>query len=707
MRNSLKNILIFPFANLKRYILLINILIMIFYSHSFAQNDTLFISSDSINAKQLNLGGDASWRYHPGDNLDWAQPNFNDSAWDTINPWMDMLKFDANKWEGIGWFRKVVQIDSALINTCQGVFIHHDGASEIFLNGKKIFTFGKVGKNCDDEELFDPIYAPFVFNFDTSLVYTIAIRYSNHNSCGSEYFYNKFFGHIGFSISLFNFNSNIDNEIGQIKEFSSSTWGLFVFNITFSILFFLLYFFYIKNKENLFFAFFMLGISLSFISIALEDIGHVALELIALFRMIRFVGVSVSFISLLLFLYEIVYKRIIKIFWIFLIAFLITNLTAFVLKAGIFDYMVPLMIVVGILLIESTRVMIVGVRNNIENIRLIASGGLLFVLLLLTGFIVSLIIEQPPEASWYYILLFDLPFISFPISMAIYLAKSYANTNNNLEAQINTVKELSEKQIEQERKNAELKLQAELERKESERKSKELDEARKLQLSMLPQEVPQLPNLDISAYMKTSTEVGGDYYDFYVSENGTLTAIIADATGHGMQAGMMVTATKSLFQNLSGLPDLEDMFHQINTCLFSMELQPLLMSLLLIRINGKKLEVINGGMPNLLIYKNKSNTIEEIASVGPPLGAYADFSYKKISVEIESGDVTLSMSDGFAERFNDNEEMFGYKRCKNIFKEVVNKPCSEIIDCLNETGQDWAGSREQGDDITFVTLKCK
>jgi len=242
---------------------------------------------------------------------------------------------------------------------------------------------------------------------------------------------------------------------------------------------------------------------------------------------------------------------------------------------------------------------------------------------------------------------------------------------------------------------------------ENDRKTKELEEARALQLSMLPKGVPQISNLDIAAYMKTATEVGGDYYDFHVAADGTLTTIVADATGHGMQAGMMVTATKSLFQNLAGLPDLEDIFNQFNSCLNQMELQPLLMSVLLIRIKDDKIETINGGMPDLLIYKNKKNTIEEISSGGPPLGAYADFSYKKISAEIESGDVTLSMSDGFAERFNDNEEMFGYKRCKEIFKEVVNKPCSEIIECLNEKGQDWAGSREQDDDITFVILKHK
>ncbi|MCB0284860.1 MAG: hypothetical protein KDF60_19935, partial [Calditrichaeota bacterium] len=74
---------------------------------------------------------------------------------------------------------------------------------------------------------------------------------------------------------------------------------------------------------------------------------------------------------------------------------------------------------------------------------------------------------------------------------------------------------------------------------ENERKSKELEEARKLQLSMLPKELPKLPHLDIAVYMQTATEVGGDYYDFHVGLDGTLTVVIGDATGHGMQAGTM------------------------------------------------------------------------------------------------------------------------------------------------------------------------
>ena len=74
-----------------------------------------------------------------------------------------------------------------------------------------------------------------------------------------------------------------------------------------------------------------------------------------------------------------------------------------------------------------------------------------------------------------------------------------------------------------------------------------MEEARELQLSMLPKKVPDVPNLDIAVYMKTATEVGGDYYDFSTKEDGSLNIAIGDATGHGMKAGTLVTMMKSLF----------------------------------------------------------------------------------------------------------------------------------------------------------------
>ena len=71
----------------------------------------------------------------------------------------------------------------------------------------------------------------------------------------------------------------------------------------------------------------------------------------------------------------------------------------------------------------------------------------------------------------------------------------------------------------------------------------------------LPESLPKHPLVDLSAHMQTASEVGGDYYDCHLSTDGVLTLVIGDATGHGIQAGMMVTAMKSLFTHLAVLQE--------------------------------------------------------------------------------------------------------------------------------------------------------
>jgi serine phosphatase RsbU (regulator of sigma subunit) len=96
---------------------------------------------------------------------------------------------------------------------------------------------------------------------------------------------------------------------------------------------------------------------------------------------------------------------------------------------------------------------------------------------------------------------------------------------------------------------------------------------------MLPRLIPQLPHVEIAAYMKTATEVGGDYYDFHVGSNGELTIAIGDATGHGLKAGTIVSATKSLFNHLASQSDLAATLEQTSSALKLMNLRSLFMAL--------------------------------------------------------------------------------------------------------------------------------
>ena len=127
----------------------------------------------------------------------------------------------------------------------------------------------------------------------------------------------------------------------------------------------------------------------------------------------------------------------------------------------------------------------------------------------------------------------------------------------------------------------------------------------------------------------------------------------------------------------------------------------------MLKIAGDKIKMSAAGMPPLLIYKRESQSLEEHVMKGMPLGTFNNFPYTLVESSIESGDTILMMSDGFPELFNDQKEMFGYKRAKNLFEEVAGLSPEEIISKLKNAGSDWVNDKEPDDDVTFVVIKVK
>jgi serine phosphatase RsbU (regulator of sigma subunit) len=242
---------------------------------------------------------------------------------------------------------------------------------------------------------------------------------------------------------------------------------------------------------------------------------------------------------------------------------------------------------------------------------------------------------------------------------------------------------------------------------ENQRRAQELEEARQLQLSMLPQHIPQLPDLELAVYMKPATEVGGDYYDFHLREDGALTVALGDATGHGLKAGTMVTAMKSLFLTLGQESDLTRIFQQSNQALKRMNLRQIYMTLLLVRINGPRLSICGAGMPPVLIHRAATQQVEEIDLKGMPLGCVPEFPYEQRELVLAPGDVIILMSDGFAERFNSHGEILGYEQAKKMLVAAAPRSADEIIQRFVQAGEAWAGGSLQNDDTTFVVVKVK
>jgi len=296
--------------------------------------------------------------------------------------------------------------------------------------------------------------------------------------------------------------------------------------------------------------------------------------------------------------------------------------------------------------------------------------------------------------------------------------ESYSNEDKSLLSSVAThaatalenirlAEEIAEKMESQRKVVQEMEIERRLLEADNERKTKELEEARALQLSMLPKELPVLPNLDIAVFMKTATEIGGDYYDFDIMPDGTLTVALGDATGHGTKAGMMVVIAKSRFTAFSHLPNLLEILEKITHSIKRLNLRSMFVSMLLMRIKGNTAVLTSAGMPFPLIYRVATQSVEEVILKGMPLGAFTDFPYEQKELTLSAGDTIILMSDGFPEMFNNKQETLDSSRVKEIFQEVGHKSPQEIIDHLSKTGEIWASGKMQDDDVTFVVLKVK
>lgn len=258
--------------------------------------------------------------------------------------------------------------------------------------------------------------------------------------------------------------------------------------------------------------------------------------------------------------------------------------------------------------------------------------------------------------------------------------------------------------VEQERARKEQELQQRLMAVEYERKSVELEDARRFQLSMLPKELPQHPAFDVGVYTRTATEVGGDYYDFHLAGD-RLAVTIGDATGHGAKAGTMVTVVKTLFSGYQ--PDmapaafLADAAEKIKR----MDLGRMAMALSLGRIEPGSLTLSSAGMPPVLVHRAAQRTVEEVAISATPLGTMGT-TYEEATVALSRGDTILFQSDGFPELMNDAGMQLGYGAALDAFTEAAQQATAAgVIESMARFSAQWHGEAAPNDDVTFVVVR--
>ncbi len=239
---------------------------------------------------------------------------------------------------------------------------------------------------------------------------------------------------------------------------------------------------------------------------------------------------------------------------------------------------------------------------------------------------------------------------------------------------------------------------------EEERKNKELKAASDLQQSLLPKENPKRSDLDIATFIRSSTEVGGDYYDFFPQDSGSLFSVCGDATGHGVSSGMMVSITKAGLNGIEALaPNV--ILQKLNKVVKKVDLGTLRMSLNIVEISDKELNMSSAAMPPIYLYKASSSTVEELMQSGLPLGGLKDETFDQLTRSFESGDILIQLSDGLPEAPNAKGELYDYDRLKSLIQASGQLSAQKIIDVLIESVDQWLEGNRNPDDITLVVTK--
>ena len=239
---------------------------------------------------------------------------------------------------------------------------------------------------------------------------------------------------------------------------------------------------------------------------------------------------------------------------------------------------------------------------------------------------------------------------------------------------------------------------------EDERKNKELKAAQDLQLSMLPKVLPQNADLDIAVFIRSSTEVGGDYYDFFEHKGKALYSICGDATGHGVASGMMVSVTKAGLNGIDALPA-NTILHKLNNIVKNIDLGTLRMSLNVVQIKSNEFELSSAGMPPIYHYVAATNKVEEILIAGLPLGGLSDEHFDILTRSFNKGDIIVQLSDGLPEAPNLLGEMYDYERLRQLIENNGKKSAQGMIDSLIVSVDDWLQGQHNPDDITLVVTK--
>lgn len=677
------------------------------------------------------------WKYHAGDNLEWALPTYNDNLWQSIEPELNLDSIPKELFNGIGWFRIRFSIDSLMINKLTAIYLHHYGASEIYLDGNLIIAFGKVSTDKENERSFIPDL-PVVFSLGDTLKHILAIRYSNQFFQDNKEKYAEEIAGIRFSY--------LDRPYEYIVQRfrTEEIWFTFIllfgFFLTLSLTHFLLYVFYRKQKQNLYYSIFVFAFSIMTITPYILSHSHSASAYLKLqfYYIVPTILFLPSIVGCLHSLFKPSYAK--RIFIIEIILVVAVLLSMFI--TSLLDYNgIILIILVIFTSIESIRSVLSGIINKKPGAKIIGTGVLIFFLSILIFIVVASITSNfnlsiGNSSSIFYIAIVILSIISIPLSMSIYLARDFALTNKNLQNKLEEVESLSTKTIAQEKEKQQilssqketLEIQV-IERTAEVVKQKEIIEeknkditdsinyAKRIQQAKLPKKEEIYSALPQSFVLfKPKDIVSGDFYFFYKTKKNVF-IVAADCTGHGVPGAFMsMIGSEKLEDAVSQTTDTSEILNLLNkgikTALKQSENDESTrdgMDIAICSIDTENRIVKYAGANRpLWIIRHKNVAVEEIKPTKVAIGGLTNESqyFDTHELKLQQGDTFYIFSDGYADTFSgQGNKKLTTKKFKEILLSIQDKSMREQEQYLNNFLENWKAGIEQIDDILVIGVR--
>ena len=244
---------------------------------------------------------------------------------------------------------------------------------------------------------------------------------------------------------------------------------------------------------------------------------------------------------------------------------------------------------------------------------------------------------------------------------------------------------------------------------EKQRLEKDLELARNIQKNLLPNKNPELDGFEIAAYNNPARQVGGDYYDIVqLDKNDTLFAI-GDVAGKGVQAALMMANLQAFLKSIckQNLP-LSDATNMINDLVSENTTLGSFITFFWGILNNEKKELtyVNAGHnPPLLI---RNNEITKLKKGGMILGIMQTMMpYLSETVQLQTGDIILTFTDGITEAMNLQNEEYSDERLEELVKDKPDLTADEFLELVIKDIKEFTEGAEQSDDITCLIVRVK